>query len=310
MNYWWVNQNQTYRTEVRGGFLWSPKTRSDGGKNQFYDNMREVTPGDVIFSFSDTRIKALGIALSRAETSSKPDYGGAGDSWAEDGWRVDVEFQELSEQIRPKDHIEILRPLLPKKYSPLQPSGDGLQSVYLANVPRDLADQIILLIGSGYKTTIDNLTSQAGSEDESANEQEKKLEGRTDIGATTKEQLVKSRRGQGVFRANVRLNEKSCRITKTTNPKHLRASHIKPWKDSTDQEKLSGFNGLMLAPHIDHLFDSGMISFTNEGDLLVSKQLSAEILSQWGIMCPLNVGPFSPDQCGFLEYHRTAVFRQ
>lgn len=138
----------------------------------------------------------------------------------------------------------------------------------------------------------------------------KKLEGRTDIGATTKEQLVKSRRGQGVFRANVRLNEKSCRITKTTNPKHLRASHIKPWKDSTDQEKLSGFNGLMLAPHIDHLFDSGMISFTNEGDLLVSKQLSAEILSQWGIMCPLNVGPFSPDQCGFLEYHRTAVFRQ
>jgi hypothetical protein len=66
----------------------------------------------------------------------------------------------------------------------------------------------------------------------------------------------------------------------------------------------------MLAPHIDHLFDSGMISFTNEGDLLVSKQLSAEILSQWGIMCPLNVGPFSPDQCGFLEYHRTAVFRQ
>ena len=66
MNYWWVNQNQTYRTEVRGGFLWSPKTLSDGGKNQFYDNMREVTPGDVIFSFSDTRIKALGIALSRA----------------------------------------------------------------------------------------------------------------------------------------------------------------------------------------------------------------------------------------------------
>jgi putative restriction endonuclease len=51
MRYWWVNQNQTYRAEVRGSFMWSPKLNANGARNQFYENMREVSPGDVVFSF-------------------------------------------------------------------------------------------------------------------------------------------------------------------------------------------------------------------------------------------------------------------
>ena len=82
MNYWWVNQNQTYKAEVGGGFLWSPKTRSDGARNQFYDNMLGVNPGDIVFSFCDTRIKAVGVATKRAVSSPKPDFGSAGsDFW-------------------------------------------------------------------------------------------------------------------------------------------------------------------------------------------------------------------------------------
>src|SRR3954470_6781770 len=57
MRYWWVNQNQTYRAEVRGSFMWSPKQNANGARNQFYENMREVSPGDIVFSFCDTRIK-------------------------------------------------------------------------------------------------------------------------------------------------------------------------------------------------------------------------------------------------------------
>src|SRR5688572_11250424 len=49
MRYWWVNQNQTYRAEVRGSFMWSPKQNANGARNQFYENMREVSPGDVVF---------------------------------------------------------------------------------------------------------------------------------------------------------------------------------------------------------------------------------------------------------------------
>ena len=51
MRYWWVNQNQTYRHEVQGGYLWLPKRNANGARNPFYESMREVAPGDLIFSF-------------------------------------------------------------------------------------------------------------------------------------------------------------------------------------------------------------------------------------------------------------------
>ena len=59
MRYWWVSQNQTFRHELAGGYLWSPKRNSNGARNPFYESMREVAPGDLIFSFMDTRILAL-----------------------------------------------------------------------------------------------------------------------------------------------------------------------------------------------------------------------------------------------------------
>jgi hypothetical protein len=68
MRFWWVNQNQTFEAEVDGGYLWSPK-RSKGDRfNIFYENMREISPGDLVFSFADTYIRAVGIA-SRAFSS-------------------------------------------------------------------------------------------------------------------------------------------------------------------------------------------------------------------------------------------------
>ena len=54
MRYWWVNQNQTWRQEQAGGYLWSPKRNANGAKNHFYETMREVSPGDVVFAFVDT----------------------------------------------------------------------------------------------------------------------------------------------------------------------------------------------------------------------------------------------------------------
>src|ERR1700722_9415098 len=148
MRYWWVNQNQTYRHEVQGGYLWSPKRNANGARNPFYESMREVAPGDLIFSFMDTRILAVGIAQSYCWESPKPlEFGKSGENWEGIGWRVKVHFTELANKVRPKDHIDILRPLLPDKYSPLQPNGNGLQSVYLTDVPTTLAELLIGVIG-------------------------------------------------------------------------------------------------------------------------------------------------------------------
>ena len=231
MRYWWVNQNQTYRAEVRGSFMWSPKQNANGARNQFYDNMREVSPGDIVFSFCDTRIKAIGVVTGRSQTGPKPDFGAAGSNWSQEGWFVPVDYCTLNNQIRPKEHIQILRPFLPTRYSPLQASGDGLQSVYLAEVPSSLADALIGLIGQAYWDAYQTIAVLQEPPDKI--ELEKETESVL-VGPTFREQLVRARRGQGVFRANVLLREESCRVTGVSEPRHLKASHIKPWRDASD----------------------------------------------------------------------------
>jgi len=94
-----VNQNQTYRPEISGGYLWSPKRNANGARNPFYESMREVAPGDLIFSLMDTRILA-DIVQSCAWESPKPlDFGSAGENWEGIGWRVKVQFAELANKI-------------------------------------------------------------------------------------------------------------------------------------------------------------------------------------------------------------------
>lgn len=72
MKYWWVNQNQTFTQERSGGYLWSPKRKANGQRNQFYENMREVAPGDVVFSFRGALIPAIGVIRSFVYESPKP----------------------------------------------------------------------------------------------------------------------------------------------------------------------------------------------------------------------------------------------
>ncbi len=96
MSYWWVNQNQTYRAEIDGGYVWSPKRNRNGARNQFYENMREVSPGDQIFSFRDRKIEAVAVAQSNCYEAPKPaEFGAAGQNWQKVGWRVDIGYTQM-----------------------------------------------------------------------------------------------------------------------------------------------------------------------------------------------------------------------
>jgi len=301
-----VNQNQTYQFEVPGGFLWSPKQRKDGVRNQFYDYMTEVAAGDVVFSFCDTFIRAVGVVQRAAVTAQKPDFRTAGSNWSNEGWFVEVEFVELEDPIKPKDFMPQIGPLLAEKYAPLQVNGNGLQGVYLTEISSEFAELLILLTSANLLDIQQELAPSLDTElDYEINLEirAKQLEGDLE-----KIQLTKSRRGQGIFKANVRLLETKCRVTGVANIKHLRASHIKPWKVANNQEKLDGANGLLLSPHVDHLFDRGFISFDNSGEMLVSANLNPIVLHQWSIHAPSNVGSFRKEQQEYLEYHRDLVF--
>lgn len=306
MRYWWVNQNQTFQFEVPGGFLWSPKTKADGGQNYFYKTMEQVRPGDIVFSFCETLIKAIGIIQKSAVTSPKPDFRTAGSNWANEGWYVEVEFQQVANPIKPKDYMQEIAPHLSEKYSPLLPDGRGLQGVYLTEISQSFGELLLKLSNEKINDLNKNLRPARDIESDEVDESnfnfsnvENNLE---------KIQLLKSRRGQGIFKANVRLVENSCRVTGLTDIKHLRASHIKPWSKSNNQEKLDGFNGLLLSPHIDHLFDKGFITFENTGKLHISDLLDRKVLQKWKVDEVKNVGKFRDEQEFYLNYHRENIF--
>lgn len=320
MRYWWVNQNQTYEHEISGGYLWSPKRKSNGGRNPFYEFMREVSPGDVIFSFKSTYIPSIGIAQSYCYECLKPtEFGNAGQNWELIGWMIDVNYLTVTNPIRPKDHINVLKSLLPEKYSPLQITGDGNQGVYLTELPQDLAE--VLLGLSHFDVSVfsnNNKVEEAAAEykpktnsqSEWENQIEKNIESDDHIQETERTALVQARKGQGRFKSNVSKIETKCRITHVDRMEHLRASHLKPWRDSSNQERLDGENGFLLTPTIDHLFDRGFISFEDSGVLLLSPVAHKPTLEKMGVQTtkPLNVGSFTNGQKQYLDFHRGNIF--
>jgi putative restriction endonuclease len=136
------------------------------------------------------------------------------------------------------------------------------------------------------------------------------VEGDTTVKETIREVIVRARRGQGLFKQRVMLIETRCRITGVDNPNHLLASHYKkPWRGSTNEERLNGENGLLLTPSIDHLFDRGFIGFEDSGRLIISPVAHKPSLQRMGVETDrlINVGRFTEGQRRFLEFHRDAV---
>jgi putative restriction endonuclease len=308
MTHWWVNYPRSDRAEIDGSYLWLPKKNSSGSMNQSHRNMNRLMPGDVVFSCAAGTIAAIGVVLERARSAPMPGST-AEPAPTDDGWLVPVRFLDLAQALQPKDHAAEIRPLLPPRQSPLRAAGTANQQVRLAEVPVPLAQLLRRLL----QRQVEEGEARIGMEmdgrlvDKAIEEQ---LWQRTDIGPRERRQLINARSGQGVFRERVELVETACRVTGILDRRYLRATHIKPWKDADDGEKLDGANGLLLSPHIHHLFDRGHISFADDGTLLISRHLNPYVRKAWGLERAALAHPFTPEQCAHLEYHRQQVFEK
>ena len=305
MKYWWVSQKATFKHEFNGGYLWSPK-ETKSGKSQFYENMRLINVGDPIVSYANGRIIAVSTAVAQAYSAPKPtEFGRAGNEWSYEGWRVDADYLLLKQEVLPKNHLDTIVPLLPSKYSPLRSNGDGNQS-YLHEISKALFEALMDLSG--------NQHTFAFSDGFEAAQNALEIEWAASIITDDTERetkatsIVASRKGQGLFKSRIMLVEQGCRVTGAKGQRYLIASHIKPWAESNNIEKLDGYNGLLLSPHIDRLFDQGFISFSDDGDLLISKHCDADIAKAWGVR-EMKTGSFKSEQKVYLHYHRTHKFQ-
>jgi putative restriction endonuclease len=242
-----------------------------------------------------------------------------GQAWNEVGWRVDIDFQRFAARILPTQHMQAIAPTLPERYSPIRENGYGNQGVYLAQIPRAMALVIAQLASPELLAIIQGIRAAETAETplpelrgivEWEERECSQISADNHLRETEKQALIKARRGQGLFRQNVAHLERFCRVTRVDRPEHLIASHIKPWRESDNHERLFEGNGLLLTPTIDHLFDRGFISFENSGELLISPIAHQDSMKKMGIITDrdVNVGGFAEPQREFLEFHRTEVF--
>jgi putative restriction endonuclease len=157
--------------------------------------------------------------------------------------------------------MDVLKAVLPQRYSPLQANGNGIQSIYLTEILPNFADVLSGLIGNEVRPLLAGGVVDAAVEDDKIvtgddldvweRRLEEQVESDVSVTETDREAIVRARVGQGLFKQRVMQIETSCRITGVDNLSHLVASHCKLWRDSTNEERLNGENGLLLTPSID-----------------------------------------------------------
>ena len=153
-------------------------------------------------------------------------------------------------------------------------------------------------------------TASALSLKSDIDELEKCLASKTDPEKRTEiETLIQDRLGQGSFRQNVLEQYPSCPLTGLDIQPLLIASHIKPWSVCNNNERLDPFNGLMLAPNIDALFDSGLITFDPDGTIKISPKIDLENQKRLGISSRMKL-KIRPKSKKYFEYHRNHVFQK
>jgi putative restriction endonuclease len=129
--------------------------------------------------------------------------------------------------------------------------------------------------------------------------------------ATEADRLVVQRVGQDIFRRGLlEYWDGCCVVTGLAVPEVLRASHIKPWADcKSDAERLDVFNGLLFAPQLDAVFDTGFITVAEDGALVISDALSSEARALLALDRPLKIRALHRKHERYLPWHRSKVFR-
>ena len=303
VRHWWANLVDPDQAEIRDGYLWGRKKLANGSRSQSQQPLSRIVPGDIVFAHTHGLIAAIGVALER--TRAAPDPKGA-DGY---GWLVPVRFARVNEPLRLKDHVSDIKRHCRARQSPLRGAGSASTTAPLVALSETDAQLLRRLLHGQVQDLEQRIAVETdGRLAEQAIEE--RIWQRTDIGPADKRHLSCARIGVGVFRENVERIETACRVTGILDRRYLRATHIKPWKDSDDREKIDGSNGLLLSPHIIHLFDRGHIAFADDGTLMISRHLNPYVCKAWSLEHPMLPHVFRAEQRAYLNYHRTHVFER
>lgn len=136
----------------------------------------------------------------------------------------------------------------------------------------------------------------------------RKIEENEELTTTERTSVIQSRVGQGTFRSSLIRYWQGCSISNCTMTPVLIASHIKPWCDCNNVQRLDLYNGLLLLPNYDKLFDKGYISFDSKGKLICSRLLDKDVKEVLGITDGLSLRKLDDKHKDYLKYHNEYCF--
>ncbi|WP_242292745.1 HNH endonuclease [Bacillus cereus group sp. BfR-BA-01441] len=302
MNHFIVMQGHTYQEEKKLGIIWSPKKDKGGNVPHSWKRMMEVKKGDQVFHYVKGNIVAVSIAV---EGCNKPSSMKSHDQWNDEGYLVPLQYYELDTLINIRENFEVISQLLPIKYSPFQSDANGNQG-YLYPCNEELALKLMELIGDAniYKINDEQL--------ELAVDPVRRIENNTlipVIAETESEVKAKIRIGQQKFREELMgIWKRKCALCGINLPELLRASHSKPWKDSTSMERLDPYNGVLLCCNHDALYDKGFITFDGQGRLHISSLIVETDYLKFGLIPKTKIG-IQPENKLYFKWHKRNIFK-
>lgn len=298
-------QGHTYQEEKDLGIIWSPRQDKGGNVPHSWKRMTEVKEGDRIFHYVKGNLVAISIASEGCIAASKPSIMQNHDRWNDEGYLVNLEYHELDIPVNVRDNFNEILPLLPIKYSPFQQDANGNQG-YLYPCNEELAIKLLELISELNIYHINEEQLEFGIDDV------RRIEHNTLIpliAETESEVKTKIRLGQQKFRKDLlQLWENKCVLCGIDLSDLLRASHSKPWKDSTNEERLDTFNGVLLCCNHNALYDKGYITFDGQGRLHISSVISNDDYLQYGLVPSTKIQIHSENKMYF-KWHKKNIFR-
>jgi hypothetical protein len=292
MNFFWVNLGTSLNEVLKYNFLWAPQyTLNEKGTkivNAGWSAVAKVRKGDVIFCYCDGEISCLAKATNDVDEADRPESR-TFNKWKQQGWKIDVTLTAFSQPIRADEFKEFFIENYNSLCTPKVFTSKGQCSqFYMSTIPA-AAGALILSYCQDTASIVDVVSAESP----------------TTPMVTEREAIIKSRIGQGPYRKKlIEIWHGKCSATDLAYEELLVASHIVPWALSDSSERIDPYNGFLLSPNIDKLFDRGLISFTDEGKLLRSESITDEILAKLGIAKSLKIAAVKKQNLPYLARHR------
>ena len=301
MNFYIVMQGQTYIEEKQHSIIWSKQVDKSGMRPPFWERMKEVQAGDCIFHYVKGDIVAVSIA--------KRDYYEAVNPYDEEyqkkGYLVETSYEELHNPLSIKEYFQEIELLLPIKYSAFQENGDGNQG-YLYPCNELLAIKLLELIAEMNV----NLEKQEQLEFAISPVLFKERNLLLQIIAIMEsEAKSKIRKGKQRFKQALSpIWNNECAICSINSSDLLHASPAKAWKDSTEEEKMDPFNGILLCSNHDALYTKGYIAFDGQGKIHISDRIKETDYEKYMIHSKIRIKR-QEDHKKYLKWHKKNVLK-